>query len=79
MSVDAHSQEELVEAVNQVMPFGRYAGRRLIDIPEAYFIWFHNEGFPRGKLGAQMALMYEIKINSLDALVRPLLREADEQ
>lgn len=75
MSVEEHSQEELVAAVNQVMPFGRFAGIRLIDIPEAYFIWFKNQGFPQGKLGRQMALMHEIKINSLQDLVRPLLED----
>ena len=69
------NHEELVATANQVMPFGRYAGERLIDIPEAYFIWFKNQGFPRGPLGARMALMYEIKLNSLVDIVRPLVTE----
>lgn len=70
------NDEELIAAVNQVMPFGRYAGERLIDVPEAYLIWFKNEGFPHGKLGERMALMYEIKLNSLVDLVRPLVDDS---
>lgn len=72
MSELANDPEELVAAINQVMPFGRYAGQRLIDVPEAYLLWFKNQGFPSGTLGARMALMYEIKLNSLVDMVRPL-------
>jgi uncharacterized protein len=61
---------ELAEAIEQTMPFGKYQGRKLIDLPEPYLVWFHRQGFPEGKLGRQLALMYEIKLNGLEALVQ---------
>ena len=66
--------EDLTDAINQVMPFGKYAGRKLIDLPEPYLVWFHQEGFPKGKLGEQLALMYEIKANGLEEMLKPLTR-----
>lgn len=64
----------LAEAVNQVMPFGKYAGRKLIHLPEPYLVWFHSNGFPEGKLGEQLALMYEIKLNGLETILTPLIK-----
>ena len=66
--------EELVRTINTVMPFGRFKGRKLLELPEPYLVWFHNEGFPRGKLGEQLGLMYEIKVNGLETILRPLMR-----
>jgi len=66
---------QLIEAINQIMPFGKYAGRKLLQLPEPYLVWFHSNGFPEGKLGEQLALIYEIKLNGLEKIVRPLLRE----
>jgi uncharacterized protein (DUF3820 family) len=54
------------------MPFGRYAGRLLIDLPEPYVVWFAREGFPEGKLGDQLRAVYEIKVNGLEYLFTPL-------
>ncbi len=68
------SQAALVEAINQIMPFGKYSGRRLLELPEPYLVWFYGKGFPEGKLGQQLALMYEIKLNGLEGLLKPLLR-----
>jgi len=65
--------DELRAIVNQEMPFGRFKGRKLIDLPEPYVVWFKNEGFPRGKLGKRLAVMYEIKLNGLEAMLRPLV------
>ena len=59
---------------NATMPFGKYAGRPLIDLPEAYVLWFSRQGFPRGELGEQMASLLAIKENGLEGLVRPLAR-----
>jgi uncharacterized protein len=64
----------LIDAVNQIMPFGKYQGRKLLELPEPYLVWFHKQGFPAGKLGDQLALMYEIKLNGLENMLRPLLR-----
>ena len=66
--------QQLVDAVNQVMPFGKYKGRKLLELPEPYLVWFHKQGFPAGKLGEQLGLMYEIKLNGLEGMLRPLLR-----
>jgi uncharacterized protein (DUF3820 family) len=67
-------QQALVEAVNQTMPFGKYAGRKLLQLPEPYLVWFHRKGFPEGKLGEQLALMYEVKLNGLEKMLQPLLK-----
>lgn len=67
--------ELLLSAANQTMPFGKYAGRKLIDLPEPYLVWFNSKGLPKGKLGEQLALMYEIKLNGLESIVRPLVRK----
>jgi len=68
-------QQSLISAVNAIMPFGKYAGRKLLQLPEPYLVWFHRKGFPAGKLGEQLALMYEIKLNGLEGMLQPLLQE----
>lgn len=65
-----HSQ--LLELVNLKMPFGKYQGRVLIDLPEPYLVWFKQQGFPKGKLGDLLALCYEIKLNGLEGMIRQL-------
>jgi uncharacterized protein (DUF3820 family) len=69
------NQRALIKAINQVMPFGKYAGRKLLQLPEPYLVWFHSKGFPEGELGEQLALMYEIKLNGLEGMLKPLLEE----
>ena len=54
------------------MPFGKYKGRRLIDLPERYVVWFSQKGFPAGELGDMLRMVYEIKINGLEYLFKPL-------
>ena len=68
------NQQELINAVNQTMPFGKYAGRKLLQLPEPYLVWFHGKGFPEGKLEQQLALMYEVKLNGLEGMLKPLLK-----
>ena len=68
-SVDTH---QLMELARMKMPFGKYAGRRLIDLPEPYVVWFSQNGFPRGKLGEMLKIVYEIKVNGLEYLFDPL-------
>lgn len=67
-------EKTLSEAINQVMPFGKYAGRKLIHLPEPYLVWFNSNGFPEGKLGQQLALIYEIKLNGLEKVMQPLIK-----
>lgn len=52
------------------MPFGKYEGYFLIDLPEHYIVWFKTKGFPKGKLGEQLQLVYELKLNGLEDLIR---------
>ncbi len=64
------NREILIAALEAKMPFGKYAGRKLIDLPEPYLVWFNQKGFPKGKLGQQLQLMYEIKLNGLEDMFR---------
>jgi len=65
--------KELKVAINTTMPFGKYAGRKLIELPEPYLVWFAKQGFPDNKLGQQLALLYEIKLNGLEQILKPLV------
>ena len=62
----------LQDLVTMQMPFGKYKGRILCDLPESYLIWFQQEGWPPGKLGQLIATLYEIKLNGLEYLLQPL-------
>ncbi|MFQ1681726.1 cytoplasmic protein [Pantoea sp. VS1] len=68
-------KQQLVEIANTAMPFGKYKGRMLIDVPEEYLLWFARKNeFPAGKLGELMQLTLAIKIEGLEGLVKPLKR-----
>lgn len=54
------------------MPFGKYKDRVIADLPESYLVWFAQKGFPQGKLGMLLQTMYEIKLNGLEYLLKPL-------
>jgi uncharacterized protein (DUF3820 family) len=62
----------LLDLATQRMPFGRYQGRLLMDLPEGYLLWFEAKGFPQGELGQLLALMLEIDRNGLNYLLDPL-------
>ncbi|TCP28660.1 hypothetical protein EV195_101840 [Tenacibaculum skagerrakense] len=62
----------LIDTANMKMPFGKYKGTYLIDIPEYYMVWYKNKGFPAGKLGKMMTLVYEIKLNGLEDILRKI-------
>lgn len=64
--------KQLLELAQAKMPFGKYAGRLLIDLPEPYVVWFKQKGFPAGKLGKQLETVYVIKANGLEHLFNPL-------
>jgi uncharacterized protein (DUF3820 family) len=60
------------------MPYGKYAGRLLIDLPEPYVVWFANKGFPKGELGEMLRIVHEIKVNGLEYLFDPLRQESTQ-
>ena len=66
--------ELLIELVEMRMPFGKYKGTLLCDLPVSYLEWFQREGFPKGKMGMLLGTIYEIKSNGLEKLLDPLKR-----
>ncbi|MBW3695984.1 hypothetical protein EK599_09770 [Vibrio sp. T187] len=67
-------KENLVKLARMQMPFGKYAGRVLIDLPEEYLLWFDKKGLPSGELGDLLKLCLALKIEGLDRVVKPLKR-----
>ena len=66
------NSEDLQKLVSIPMPYGKYKGRMLADLPGNYLTWFAREGFPKGELGRLLQLMHEIDHNGLSDLLRPL-------
>jgi uncharacterized protein len=65
----------LMELAEMRMPFGKYKDRLLIDLPEPYVIWLSQKGFPQGRLGEMMRMLYDIKVNGLEYLFNPLRQD----
>ena len=65
-------KEDLKKLATMVMPFGKYQGRLLIELPEEYLLWFAKKGWPKGQLGQLLQLTLEIKSNGLSYLIQPL-------
>lgn len=66
------SPQDLERLVTMPMPFGRYKGRLIADLPGNYLNWFARVGFPAGEIGRLLALMQEIDHNGLKPLLAPL-------
>lgn len=71
--------ELLLKLARYRMPFGKYEGRLLIDLPEPYVVWFASKGFPKGELGELLAIVHEIKVNGLEYLFEPLRRKSGRE
>ncbi|MDF1547846.1 MAG: DUF3820 family protein [Bacteroidales bacterium] len=67
-------KKQLIDLLEVKMPFGKYKGRFIIDLPEFYLVWFRQKGFPKGKLGELLGLAYEIKLNGLEGMVKAIKR-----
>lgn len=73
------SPDDLMALTTWTMPFGKYAGRTLLTLPEEYLFWFRAQGFPDNRLGKLLALCLELKIEGLDDLLKPLLKAPGER
>jgi uncharacterized protein len=67
----SYYRKAFLELVEMRMPFGKHQGMRLIDLPEPYVVWLARQGFPPGKLGHMLGVVYEIKVNGLESLFDP--------
>jgi uncharacterized protein (DUF3820 family) len=64
--------EYFLKLLQTRMPFGKYKGWLLIDLPETYVCWFSRKGFPKGSLGVMLQSIYEIKLNGLEGMLAPI-------
>lgn len=69
------NQEELIKLAHTKMPFGKYKDYYLIDLPEYYVVWIQNNRLPPGKLGEQIRLIHELKLNGLEELIRNIKKK----
>jgi uncharacterized protein (DUF3820 family) len=69
------SKQFLLKLANTKMPYGKYEGRYMIDLPEYYVVWYRNKGVPKGQIGEMLAAVYELKLNGLEELVRKLRKK----
>ncbi|WP_124980292.1 DUF3820 family protein [Nonlabens xiamenensis] len=67
--------EQLIDLAWYTMPFGQHQGKYLSDLPEAYYVWFRRQGFPKGKLGRYMQTVYDMKVNGIEGLLRDIRRQ----
>jgi len=72
MELQQPDKKFLIQLAHTKMPFGKYKGRYLIDLPEYYVVWFHGQGFPKNKLGNMLEMVYTLKLNGLEDLVRTI-------
>ncbi|OQP64843.1 hypothetical protein A3860_18995 [Niastella vici] len=72
ISGEGPNGEILLQLVAMKMPFGKYKGTLLCDLPEFYLSWFKKKGFPKGKMGVLLETLYEIRLNGLTYLLEPL-------
>lgn len=64
--------QDFIDLYETRMPYGKYQGWRLVNLPEPYIIWLANNGLPHGRLGELLATVHTIKVNGLDYLFDPL-------
>jgi uncharacterized protein (DUF3820 family) len=70
LEIKNEQQAFLIDLAHTKMPYGKYEGRYLIDLPEYYLVWLQNNRLPKGKLGEQLKLVHELKLNGLEYLIR---------
>lgn len=75
INLDMENRQVLIDLVTQKMPFGKFKGTLLKDIPIFYLEWFNRKGFPPGRLGVLLSTLYEIKLNGLDQILNNILHK----
>ena len=65
----------MIQLSHAQIPFVKFKGSYLIDLPESYLVWFKQQGFPKGTLGKQLEAIYEIKVNGLEELIRTVRKQ----
>lgn len=73
----ANDRGRFIKLAQFQMPFGKYMGWRLMDLPERYLVWFRQKGFPKGEIGEMLEAVLEIKTNGLEYLFEPLRGTAE--
>lgn len=68
---------DLIKLITTRMPYGKYTGVKLVDLPEPYVVWMCNNELPKGHLGDQFRLLYEIKVNGLEYLLKPIQEQIE--
>ncbi len=76
--IQEEHHKHMIELAFTKMPFGKYQGRYLSDIPEPYYVWFKQKGFPQNKLGRMLEEMYEIKLNGLEHIFRKIRQSSPQ-
>ena len=79
MEDSALDPEAMLKVARARMPFGKYKGRLLLDLPEPYVAWFSRKGFPGGELGRMLSMVYEVKLNGLEHLFEPLFNTGKQR
>ena len=74
METPQFDNQHLVKLANTKMPYGKFQGRYLVNLPEHYLVWYKQKGFPKGSLGNMLNEIYEIQLNGLEDLIRGLIR-----
>ncbi|MES2284541.1 MAG: DUF3820 family protein [Bacteroidota bacterium] len=75
MNTNEGNPQMLLQLVEMQMPFGKFKGTLLCNLPVSYLEWFQRKGFPEGKLGMLLQTMLEIKMNGLEYLLDPLRKK----
>lgn len=73
--MNALDSSQLIKLVITKMPFGKYSGWYVSDLPEHYLVWYYQKGFPKGALGELLGLQYEIQLNGLEYLLLPIKKK----